>query len=240
MKFTDTEVATQYEIRNTPTGNETRQGDTRLSPRQMWLIGAGIVLVGLLLRAIWAAPPRAVRWDEADMLVLARNLILGAGYQVQGPPELHWPPAAPFVAALAMLAGVAADRALTVWHVLAGALGCGLLFGLVSDVTGDWRTGTLAGLLLAVSPALAVWPLYWGSNSEALFMAFLLAGLWAAWRMLHGGGWQAGLAGGLALRRGLSGAARGNDLLAAVPGTCAATGADAARPRTGALWRSLR
>ncbi|MCB0239967.1 MAG: hypothetical protein KDH08_15280, partial [Anaerolineae bacterium] len=65
----------------------------------------------------------------------------------------------------------------TVWHVLAGALGCGLLFGLASDVTGNWRTGALAGLLLAVSPALAVWPLYWGSNSESLFLAFLLAGL---------------------------------------------------------------
>ncbi len=169
-----------------------------LPARQMWLIGAGIVLFGLLLRAIWAAPPRAVRWDEADMLVLARNLILGAGYQVQGPPELHWPPAAPYLAALAMLAGVTADRALTVWHVLAGALGCGLLFGLASDVTDDWRTGALAGLLLAVSPALAVWPLYWGSNSGALFIAFLLAGLWATWRMLRGGSWRTGLAGGLA------------------------------------------
>lgn len=171
----------------------------RLSARQMWLVGAAIVLAALVLRLIWAAPARSVRWDEADMLALARNLLLGAGYQIQGPPELHWPPAAPYLAALAMLAGVAADRALTVWHVLAGALGCGLLFGLASDVTGNWRVGGLAGLLLAVSPAVAVWPLYWGSNGEALFLAFLLAGQWATWRMLRGrDAWLAGLAGGSA------------------------------------------
>ena len=171
----------------------------RLTNRQLWLIGAGIVLLALALRAFWAAPARAVRWDEADMLVLARNLLHGAGYQVQGPHEWHWPPGAPYFAMLSMLLGIADDRALTVWHVLAGALGCGLLFGLASDVTGDWQVGTLAGLLLAVSPALAVWPLYWGSNSEALFMMFLLAGLWASWRMLRGGRWPSGLAGGLAL-----------------------------------------
>ena len=170
----------------------------RLTSRQMWLAGAGIVLLALVLRAIWAEPARSVRWDEADMLVLARNLLRGVGYQVQGPPELHWPPGAPFLAMVSMWVGVAADRALTVWHVLAGALGCGLLFGLATDVTGDWRVGTLAGLLLAVSPALAVWPLYWGSNSETLFLAFLLAGLWATWRMLRDGGWRAGLAGGMA------------------------------------------
>ncbi|MEZ4766913.1 MAG: glycosyltransferase family 39 protein [Caldilineales bacterium] len=140
-----------------------------------------------------------MRWDEADMLVLARNLLRRAGYQVQGPPELHWPPGAPYLAALSMLAGVAADRALTVWHVAAGALACGLLFGLASDLTGDWRVGALAGLLLAISPALAVSPLYWGSNTEALFLAFLLAGLWATWRLLRGGRWPSGLAGGLAL-----------------------------------------
>ena len=51
----------------------------RLTNRQLWLIGAGIVLLALALRAFWAAPARAVRWDEADMLVLARNLLHGAG-----------------------------------------------------------------------------------------------------------------------------------------------------------------
>ncbi|MCB0003071.1 MAG: glycosyltransferase family 39 protein [Anaerolineae bacterium] len=193
---TNTQIATKNETYKPPPADVTLR-NSRLSTRQMWLVGAGIVLLGLLLRAIWAAPPRAVRWDEADMLVLAQNLLRGVGYQVQGPPELHWPPGAPYLAALSMVAGVTADRALTVWHVLAGALGCGLLFGLASDVTGNWRTGALAGLLLAVSPALAVWPLYWGSNSESLFLAFLLAGLWATWRMLHGGRWRTGLAGGL-------------------------------------------
>lgn len=185
---------------NASAGSALPSKDQAVPPatRRMWLLGGAIALAALALRVAWALPPRSVRWDEADLLLLASNLVKGAGYTIFGAPETTWPPGAPLLAALGLLLGVPVDRALTLWHVLAGAAACALLFGLASDVAGDWRVGALAGLLAAVLPALAVMPLYWGSDSEMVFLAFILAGLWASWRLLRGARWPAGAAGGLA------------------------------------------
>lgn len=173
--------------------NLTRQ--TR-NNRRSWLIGVVILLVALASRLIWALQPRSLRWDEPDYLILARNLLSGQGYQIYGAPDLMWPPGAPLAAAASLLAGVSVDYALVVWHVIAGALACILLFGLAREVTGNTLVAALAGLMAAVLPALAVWPLYWGSMTEPLFLALWLAGLWATWRtMRDGGGLAAALAG---------------------------------------------
>jgi len=167
--------------------------------RRRWVIGLAIVGVALACRLPWSLLPRAVRWDEPDFLILARHLLRGEGYQVFGVPELIWPPGAPALTAVSLLVGVPIEQALAVWHALAGAVACGLLYGLSRDVTGDGRVAAISGLLAAVSPALAVWPLYWGSLTESIFLMFLLGGLWGIWRMLCHGRWSAGLAAGLAL-----------------------------------------
>jgi hypothetical protein len=174
--------------------------------RPSWLAGLGITLAGLAFRLPWALQPRAVRWDEADYLLLARHWLDGLGYQVFGVPDLVWPPGAPLMAAASMVAGVPVDYALAVWQVLAGALVCGVLFGLARDVTGNGWVAAGAGLLAAASPALATWPLYWGSLTMPGFLLFLLAGLWIAWRLLSPPGatggerpaWRAGLMGAAA------------------------------------------
>ena len=170
----------------------------RAARRRAWLAGLGVLVAAFACRWFWAAQERAVRWDEPDYLILARNLLRGAGYQVFGKPELIWPPGAPILAASSMLAGVAADQALAAWHVIAGAALAGLVYGLSREVTGDARVAVLAGLLTALSPALVVWPLYWGSNTESAFTALIVAGLWASWRMLRQGRWQPALVAGLA------------------------------------------
>jgi 4-amino-4-deoxy-L-arabinose transferase-like glycosyltransferase len=137
-----------------------------------------------------------LRWDEPDYLILGRNLLRGAGYQIYGTPDLMWPPGTPLMAAASLGVGISVDYALVVWHVLAGAAACAILFGLARDVTGNALVAALAGLLAAVAPALAVWPLYWGSMTEPLFLAFWLAGLWATWRAMRDGSWlAAGIAG---------------------------------------------
>jgi hypothetical protein len=138
-----------------------------------------------------------VRWDEPDYLILARNLLRGDGYQIFGVPDLVWPPGAPVLAALSLAAGVSVDKGLVLWHVVLGAVSCGLLYGLSREVTGNGRLAAIAGLLASVSPTLAVWPLYWGSLTEPVFLALLLAGLWATWRLFQGGGPLAGLLAGL-------------------------------------------
>lgn len=166
-----------------------------------WLSGALIVGLALACRWWWAVQPRSVRWDEADLLILGRNLLHGAGYQIFGVPELTWPPGAPLLAAAAMAVGAPAEQALAIGHVLAGSLAAGLLYVLTREVTGSQRVGALAGLLLALAPALAAAPLYWGSMTESLFVVALLAGLWATWRWLRSAGlgaWRLALAAGLA------------------------------------------
>lgn len=175
--------------------------DARRRLGQPWLTGVLIVVLALVNRWLWIAQPRSVRWDEADLLILARNLLLGNGYQIFQLPDLTWPPGAPLLAAAAMEAAAPAATALAIWHVLAGALAAGMLYGLSREVTGSERIAALAGLLLAVAPALVVAPLYWGSMTESIFTAALLAGLWATWRWLRSPGlssWRAALAAGLA------------------------------------------
>lgn len=157
-----------------------------------------VILIALACRGLWAIQPRSVRWDEPDYLLLARQLARGQGYQLGGRPELHIPPMGPYLAAAALKAGLPLEQALLVWHVLAGVVLCGLVLGLTRDVTGSQRLALLAGLLAAVSSSLAVQPLYWGSMTESLFMAFLFAGLWATWRLLHSGQWPAAVLAGLA------------------------------------------
>ncbi len=166
--------------------------------RNTLLIAFVIVMLAVVCRTPWALQPRTVRWDEPDYLILARNLRRGDGYQVFGVPEIMTPPAVPLLAAAALAAGAPEDGALAVWQVLAGAMLCGLLYGLSYEVTGSRRIAVLAGVLAAVSPALAVWPLYWGSVTESVFIAFLLAGLWATWRLLTRPGWRPGAAAGFA------------------------------------------
>lgn len=166
--------------------------------KQAWLIALGIVLLALACRGLWAMQPRTVRWDEPDYLILASNLLHGHGYQVFGTPELTWPPGVPVLGAVALAAGVPVDYALPLWHVLMGALACGLLFGLARDVTGDAGVATIAGILAAAAPALTVSPLYWGSLTESVFLVCFLGGLWATWRVLHGGGIWAALGAGCA------------------------------------------
>ncbi len=157
-----------------------------------------ILLLALVVRVIWALQPRSIRWDEPDYLLLARSLLQGAGYRLNNLPELHTPPAGPYLAALAVKMGMPIEDGLLFWHVVAGVALVGVLYALAYELAGDRTIGLLAALLAALSSALAVQPLYWGSMTESLFMAFLFAGLWATWRALHAPNWRPAALAGLA------------------------------------------
>lgn len=159
---------------------------------------AFIIGIALASRWWWAAQPRSVRWDEPDYLLLARQLLRGGGYHLGRRPELHTPPLVPYLAAAAVKLGIPLEHALLFWHVLAGVGLVIVLFGLARDLTGSNHIGLLAAFLAALSSALAVQPLYWGSMTESLFMVFLFAGLWATWRVLHSDSWIPAVLAGLA------------------------------------------
>ncbi len=166
--------------------------------RRTAAVATALVLAAFAVRLLWALAPRAVHWDEPDYLILARNLLHGEGYRVFGVPDLHIPPVAPWLTVLTLALGAPVDLAMAIWHVVAGALLCGLIFMAGREVTGSELVAALAALLAAFSPALAVRPLYWGSMTESLFLVALWAGIWAAWRLVHAGGWRPALAAGLA------------------------------------------
>jgi len=151
---------------------------------------AGILLLALAVRVAWAMQPRSIRWDEPDYLLLARSLLNGQGYRLNNLPELHTPPLGPLLAALAVKLGAPLDAGMLVWHVIAGVALVGILYGLARDLTGRRDIALLSALLAAMASALAVQPLYWGSMTESLFMAWLLAALWAAWRALGTEDWK--------------------------------------------------
>ncbi len=159
---------------------------------------AAILLLALAVRVIWALQPRSIRWDEPDYLLLARSILRGTGYRLNSLPELHTPPVGPYLAALAVKLGAPLDAGMLVWHVIAGVVLVGILYGLARDLTGKRSLGLLTALLAAMSSALAVQPLYWGSMTESLFMAFLFAGLWAMWRALRVASWRPAALAGLA------------------------------------------
>lgn len=160
-----------------------------------------ILLLALAVRVAWALQPRSIRWDEPDYLLLARSILRGTGYRLNNTPELHTPPLGPYLAALAVKLGVPLADGLLFWHVVAGVALVGILYGLARDLYGRRALGLLAALLAALSSALVVQPLYWGSMTESLFMAWLFAGVWAVWRALRDADWKsyalAGLAFGL-------------------------------------------
>ncbi len=149
-----------------------------------------IVLAGAVIRVVFAALPRVVRWDEAAYLLIARNLLASQGYaELWKTPDIQQPP----VVAYLSLVGEGlrlpwAWAAAIPAHVLLGGLPPLPVYGLGRELYGR-RVGLIAALLVAVHPALAVSPLYWSTMTEPPYLFFALGGIYSAWRIAQGGRW---------------------------------------------------
>lgn len=167
-----------------------------------------ILVAGLALRAAFASLPRAVRWDEAAYLLIARNLLAGNGYsELLGALDVHQPPVVGLLAAAGLALRLPIEWAAAApAHLALGSLIVLPLYAL-GQALGGRRAGLMAALLGALYPALAASPLYWGSMTEPPYVLFILTGVYATYRCgkaLSSGvrpwGWAAllGLAFGLA------------------------------------------
>lgn len=156
-----------------------------------WALVA-IVAVAALLRLAFAALPRIVRMDESAYQLIARSLLAGQGYsELLGTRDLQLPPVVVYLSVAGRLLGLSPQWATAAFaHVLFGSLLLLPLYGLARRATGSRRTALIATLLAAVHPALAVSPLYWGTMTEPPYLFFVLAGLYAAWRLAADGGWR--------------------------------------------------
>jgi 4-amino-4-deoxy-L-arabinose transferase-like glycosyltransferase len=151
---------------------------------ERWAV-AGLVLLAAVVRLVWAVQPRLVWGDEPYYLWSGQSLLNGAGYRVFDLAAAHFEPLFPLLAALlarlAQAVGVNAPGALmfgsAAIYVVAGALLVLPIYGIARRLTGT-RSGLAAGLLLAVSPPLAVGALLWGTMTEPLFLLLIAVAWW--------------------------------------------------------------
>jgi 4-amino-4-deoxy-L-arabinose transferase-like glycosyltransferase len=156
-----------------------------------------IVLLALLLRAGLATLPRVIRWDEPDYLWLGKSLWSGAGYTINGVPELHYTPLLPILAGGVYWLTNNPELGTTFWYTLLGGLLVVPVYALARRLYGV-RVGLISAVLVALFPGLSGSILYWGTMTEPLFILLIYAGLWATLLALeHETWWRFALLGGL-------------------------------------------
>jgi hypothetical protein len=139
---------------------------------------AGVIAGAMLLRlGLVLAMPRVIWRDEGGYLQLGRNLLNGQGFtNLDGSPELVYPPGYPFVVGTIYWLVGDLEWASNLAYIICGGL---LLFPVFVIARRFYGTPTawLGVLLVAVCPALSVSVLYWGSMTEPLYMCLLYGGL---------------------------------------------------------------
>lgn len=159
-----------------------------------------IVLVSIGVRAVFAALPRVVRWDEAAYQLIARSLRAGLGYrELLGAADLQQPPVVAYLSAFGQMLRLSIPWATAgPVHVLLGGLLPLPAFGLAQRLSRSRPVAFTAAMLTAVHPALAVSPLYWSTMTEPPYTFFILCGLYATWEVAARGVWRWALAMGCA------------------------------------------
>ncbi len=142
-----------------------------------------IALVSYVVRLSYSHLPRTVWGDEPFYLWLGRNWFHGQGYTFAFRDywDFHHTPGYPFLTAvLTPLAG-SMQRASEWTYILFGVLLALAIYGLTRRIYGA-RSAVAAGLIVALAPATALMPLYWGTMTEPPYWALAFSGLYFAHR----------------------------------------------------------
>ncbi|MGQ9586607.1 MAG: glycosyltransferase family 39 protein [Anaerolineae bacterium] len=170
-----------------------RQNKLSAENRKGWWGVAGILLLALVARALWAfgwLRDRVVWGDEPFYLWLGHNLMTTGFYSFTGHWDVHHTPLYPVVAGCVSLLTRDLKLASDLCYLLFGSLLVLPIYALGRDLYGRFA-GALAAVAAAVFPSLVVGPLQWGTMTEPLFLAVVAGGmcaLWAGWCR----GWTAG------------------------------------------------
>ena len=144
------------------------------------------LLLGLLafvVRYVYAGAERIVWGDEPFYMWLGRNWFRGQGYHLAFTNhwDYHHTPGYPFInAALTLLTGDM-KRASDWSFILFGVWLVLVIYFLARRVYGT-KSAIAAGLLIALAPATALMPLYWGTLTEPPYWALSLTGVFFAYR----------------------------------------------------------
>lgn len=157
--------------------------DTRL---KRFLPPAFVALITYLLRLDYSHFPRTVWGDEPFYLWLGRNWFQGKGYSFAFTNhwDYHHTPGYPFITAVLTPWAGSMQRASEWSYILFSVLLVLAVYALAYRIYGD-RCALAAGLIVAVAPATALMPLYWGTMTEPPYWALALVGVWFAHRAYH-------------------------------------------------------
>ena len=148
-----------------------------------WLTPTLLGLLAFILRSIYAGMDRVVWGDEPFYLWLGRNWFNGQGYHLWFYKywDYHHTPGYPFITAtLTRLTGDMA-RASDWSYILFGTWLALVIYFLARRIYGP-KSGLAAGLLIALTPATAIMPLYWGTMTEPPYWALAMTGVFFAFR----------------------------------------------------------
>jgi 4-amino-4-deoxy-L-arabinose transferase-like glycosyltransferase len=117
--------------------------------------------------------------DEPFYLWLGRNWLTGAGYSFTGYSDVHHTPMYPFLSGVFYRLTGNMELASNICYLLFGTLLVIPIFLLARELYGR-SVGYVSAALVAVYPAIATAPLYWGTLTEPPYYVFVYSALWLA------------------------------------------------------------
>ncbi len=142
-----------------------------------------LAILTLVSRFIYSGFERTVWGDEPFYLWLGRNWFHGDGYNFAftGHWDYHHTPGYPFITGVLALLSGDMQRASEWSYIGASILLVLIIYALAKRIYG-WRSGFAAGVIIALAPATAIMPLYWGTMTEIPYWALTFTGVYFAHR----------------------------------------------------------
>jgi len=151
---------------------------------------AATLLLGALLRTLYALPTHVCFGDESFYLWLAQNLFSGEGYTYYNDvPEVHFPPLFPIALGLF---NVVVQNWEVVSRVAYVVFGTALIFPvyLLASEAYSRRLARIAAFITALLPAFTAGVLFAESLSEPLYLLCLFSGIYHLYRAFSGQAWR--------------------------------------------------
>ncbi len=141
-----------------------------------------VVLTGIT-RLVYVGYERTVWGDEPFYLWLGRNWFRGDGYSFafSGHWDYHHTPGYPFITGVLALLTRDMQRASDWSYILFSVLLVCMVYGVARRVYGI-RSAFAAGVIVALAPAMAIMPLFWGTMTEVPYLAMAFTGVFFAHR----------------------------------------------------------
>ncbi len=152
------------------------QGEKTSRLREAWIL----IILGVaaaLVRIFALAHPQRIVWgDEPFYLWLGRNWLSGRGYSFTGYSDVHHTPMYPLLTGLVDLVTRDLELASDICYVLFGTLLVIPVYLLAREMYRR-EVGYASVALLAIYPAIATAPAFWGTLTEAPYYFFVYSGL---------------------------------------------------------------